>query len=409
MEISRQLPVVARTASRPRTTEAPPVLDVFAPVAEQLYPVEVAGGKRFSVTFTPVLAQALAQAGALIDPRTAEMALPNGGRVDLTGVREQYQADTGQAPPAWTFYDPSRNLYGVPRGVLTMDLDPKTGALQTTTSEGTHYEFSYLRDEVGGGEGFPASAYEKLSEDPNPYTLEIPGGVIKAPDERAAQRVRQLLEEVCGKQAAVWPQRKAERERMERELDRLEGCENWEAAVKALLEPETEHAWDRETAQAAVEAYRHNRLAFELPLTIEMVPPGKHFSAMPGMGDPPAGLRDATGARAVTATEQRLFVPLEDLWSERQKVVRHELYHVLEDKYMDARVRLEVDGVHARTVAANGPFARPYGYQRIEFWTTTAEEFEGCNGRDGPVWLKEKHPELWEIFTRVTGRGGTFT
>jgi hypothetical protein len=400
MEIGRHLPRVAAALPRSRKVEEP-IRDVFAPVAEQLYPVEV-GGKRFCVTFTPVLAQALAQAGALIDPATAEMALPRGGRVDLTGVREQYHQDTGKPAPPWTFYDPSRNLYGVPRGVLTLDLDPQTGALQTTTSEGTHYEFSYLRDEVGGGDGFPASAYEKLGDDPNPFVLEIPGGSIKAPDEVTARRVRALFDEVCGKQAASWPERRAERDRVERELQRVEGDP---AAVKALLEPETEHEWDAETAAAAVEAYRHNRLAFELPLTIEVVPAGKHFSAMPGMGEPPPGLRDATGARAVTASAQRLFVPVEDLWSERQKCVRHELYHVLEDKYMDTRVRLEVDGVHARTVAANGPFARPYGYQRIEFWTTMAEEFEGCNGPDGPAWLREKHPELYEIFARVTGRG----
>jgi hypothetical protein len=98
-----------------------------------------------------------------------------------------------------------------------------------------------------------------------------------------------------------------------------------------------------------------------------------------------------------------IFVPESDLQGPGYGL-RHELYHALEHKYLSDEQRAVVDSCHAELVRRGGPFQSVYGYQRHEFLTTMAEEFEGEHGPDGRAWLRQEHPRLEELLGEATGR-----
>ncbi len=121
----------------------------------------------------------------------------------------------------------------------------------------------------------------------------------------------------------------------------------------------------------------------------------------------PSRTEAATSLLLGDGEDRRLHVILlkaEALEGETAPVANlHELYHALHAR-LPQETRDQIDALYERTKRECGPFARMYGRERGEFWTTFAELFEGLHGDAGRQWFKDKQPELWAIMCDVTGR-----
>lgn len=103
----------------------------------------------------------------------------------------------------------------------------------------------------------------------------------------------------------------------------------------------------------------------------------------------------------VSPPVQRLFVGEELLEPGKpgQATLRHELLHIFEARYAGAEQKAAIQ----KSYEESKEFASIYGSARIEYFTTVGEEFFGEFGADGPQWVKEQHPRIYELLSRLTG------
>lgn len=403
----------------------------IVPVAGRRYPVTTlfeGAAHSFGVEFGPNLAGHLAREGFSVDLTTGELVGKDGARFDLFGpARQEFQRQTGK-DARWLVRDAANDLVGPPKKVLVLEL--QEGHVTGTSEGGVLSRLRCFRDlpSWGKAELYPESAYTPVQASELGRTpLTIAEGVqVFAPSTKLAERARELFESVCRHAMGQPGQR---RETLAASLPKVNGLleqlnaggwrnEAREAQVnaaireaKVLCAPQDASTWTEGDARAALYAKQAEAETAGQPIEIHIVPKGKHWTAMPALAplreevdaDPVNRLSDACWMP--TPDRQLVFIPEESLDGTASTIAaRHELHHVLENLYLTDEQRAVVDRIHAETLRSGGPFARTYGIQRKEFWTTMAELFEGGEGPEGILWLKENQRELYELLCDATGR-----
>jgi hypothetical protein len=231
---------------------------------------------------------------------------------------------------------------------------------------------------------------------------------FEASSAQLIERAKLLFDRVVGPSAEKWLDR--ERELLRESQGILENPDSIDLA-KEISGAAKHEPWTIDDARHVLSA-RLDELARALaPVKVVVVPAGKHYSSMPHVAHIKKALRDRTAlGDAATLVLQdpatkgyvRLVLIAEEDLLHDGRDAKHELYHLLEDRYLPADVVAKIEQIWARTVRRGGPFSRSYGMQREEFFTTMSEEFEGAHGEEGRSWVKKNHRDLWEIFENVT-------
>lgn len=309
------------------------------------------------VRFGGLLTRWCANKGNRVDLERCEVVKAEGKRVPFVPreIRESYQTLTGREAHPWLQYDPQLQIYGLPSQPVTLDLQP-SGIFSCATGGVLNVDFAYQRERAYVER--PPTPEELAPMPAEPWMgqpLQGPGSSFlygRTPELRA--RCLEIFQEVCGQAAAS-------------------GVNNG------------------------------------APLHVFPVPDNKHWTALPTVH----ALQDQMLALGGTAHGKANFLPLDkailifvpesDLAGPGY-ALRHELYHALERKYLSDDQKAVIDGCRDELVKQGGPFQSVYGYQREEFLTTMAEEFEGEHGPDGPAWLRANHPRVAAFLSEVTGR-----
>ncbi len=98
---------------------------------------------------------------------------------------------------------------------------------------------------------------------------------------------------------------------------------------------------------------------------------------------------------------QRLFVGEEVLGNERavKVIFKHELLHVFEHRYANPE---ELAALKASFDEAS-EFQSLYGSSFFEYLPTVGEEYLSAHGPEGPQWVKDQHPRVHEMLSRLLG------
>lgn len=375
---------------------------LIVPEEGRRYPVETdwqGRPHRFEVEFGSLFSRWAQKNGVLIDLAGAAAVKPDGRKFRLFGedVAREYAQVTGRPAHPWIQKDPILEYYGLPTQPVKVELT-RQGVIQSGTERPFVPDFSYLRERPNLSGGPTAAELQPLAdtkwlEEPR----ELPGDVlVYARTPELAQAAQERAQAILGHRGqAFGPVRQA----LRAEQERLASLDPADPAPAG---------WSAEDAAAALQA-RQAQIDHQLaPVRVFVVPDDRHWLSLPFL----AGLKDtmlespaAQGKATFLGTNLGLmvFVPESDLATGGYGL-RHELYHALETKFLTDAERAELDGLHAEAVRKGGPFESVYGYQRAEFLTTMAEEFEGEHGPDGPAWLRENHPRLHRLLTDATGR-----
>lgn len=341
---------------------------LFLPAPGKKYPIEISGKTAFHVSFGPKLSREISEGRLRLDPSTGRL-LDRQGRPDprcpVNRAQKYYLELTGREPPPWIFLHPGASTFCRPQQQVELELGRHT--IQIRDQGPVKFLFSHRLDDAGELRRWTPEELAPLANY-QPLVARTAHATISAPNQRALEKLTELFEKI--------------------------------------VEP----AARRRTRPASLTAEEIMRR--EAPIELVVVPRGKHYSAMPQVADIREVLQSkkALGDAATILLQNEnkkgfvryVFVPEEDLSSTAARDTKHELYHVLEDAFLSEDTLAAVDALWRRTVRKEGPFSRAYGMQREEFFTTMSEEFEGSHGDEGRRWLSEHHPELEEIFRRVT-------
>jgi HAMP domain-containing protein len=389
---------------------------------------------QFDVVVSGRLAERLRRAAAAIDLGAGDLVLSDGERRDILGGRSEFEHVAGEIAPPWVFRWPTLlRPFVVPRGRLDLDVDPDTDALTYTPPATCSPVFRCLEATYLGPAPYYApdafTAFERTAWRPHRESLMDDIDLLAATAE-AASLAKDAFAAVCEQSAAAWVERRQsvrERERQvvevsARIIDAL--AAGTVADAGALREAVTLTGVDLKGAAEALRALGNaeRRLRRELlPIEVVVAPAGKHFSTLPeawALGPGASGPQRATdqngvacesktpfhSATVVTPARRLVFVPEDDLRG-MQISSRHELYHLLEEPLLNEAQRRVIAADYAATINTAGPFARPYGYLRHEFFATLGEVFEGGYGVVGRDWLMREHPSVHQLLVEATGRG----
>ncbi len=333
----------------------------------------------FTVRLSMALARALRRQGALLDLCRGQLRLQKGA-VDIFGHARGFEQKTGLAAPAWLLRLPSAlRPYAIPLSELRLDWDATLGKLIFVTPRRCLPVFGCLRRPrrrvTAASVLAPATLW-----DPRHYPI-IEGIDVVSCRRSSAMLARVAFFSVCGRAACRW---------------------------RAQM-GEGRHRWN--------DPREYDRRS--LPVALVVVPSALHFSALP----PVRPLRNrllcrAAGSRmgavrfdvvapweaatVVSDGKRLLFLPEDDLFG-WQVMTRHELYHLLEEQLLDAGQRQQIECFYRAVVERAGPFVRPYGYLRQEFFATMGEAYEGAYGEEGRRWLCKHHGELFAFMNAYVG------
>jgi hypothetical protein len=342
----------------------------FVPISGKKYRIELSPGQSFYISYGPKLAQDMFERRLKVDQSTGQLVDIQGRpdpRCPVARARKYYFELTGQEPPSWILLHPVANSFYRPK--VQVELELGAHIIQVTDRGPPQFLFLHRLDDAG-----PARRWSKAELAPleahqyQPLSARTLYASFEAPNRESLEKLTALFEKIVEPAAR-------------------------RATVPKDLSPE--------------ELLKKNA-----PTQIIVVPRGKHYSAMPQLADIRVMLqkKEVLGDAATILLRDAdrsgfvryLFVPEEDLASPTARDTKHELYHLLEDRYLSAETLAAVDALWRRTVRKGGPFSRAYGMQREEFFTTMSEEFEGSHGEEGKRWLAENHSELEEVYRRVT-------
>jgi hypothetical protein len=349
--------------------------------------------RHFGVCFTERAVAFLDQHACTIDLARAELVVPGNKRNSLFNTNALYRSRTGKDAPPWLLYMPRIDLFALPKGTLTIDIEDVTcrPILERYADGGQGLDFGPYR--------FYEQRYveEKKSwseEELRPLTfsqlasfarIDLGSGVeIRAPHERTATVVEATFMKILGEA----------KRRHEAELDglRAELSGLTRARPAYLLLPDHLRAIDGRIARL------QDRTR---PIEIWVVPRGKNISAMPQIRpEHRAMVKDSiAGVYSLDPRARFLFVPEESLDDGGQLLfLIHELYHLLDDVFASDAMRAAFDRIYQHTAAAMGPFANPYGARRREFISTMGELHQGAWGVEGSGWVARSQEELAGLF-----------
>lgn len=253
--------------------------------------------------------------------------------------------------------------------------------------------------------------------DPNTELLTVPvapGVVLRGVDHGSMASVEAAVSDVLGLVLKDREHRLAESNLQRSRLDALPSLSSvidtpreaeFIRAVQAILGPDSTTVWSIDEAVVALTHERGRLLGQLADIEIVVVPADKHFSVMPqwrahSQGEvPPMTMGVSYYEYVDSGIRYFILIPENDPVSQR-----HELYHLLEGVFLGAYEKKIIANARDVAVANQGPFARPYGAVRGEYFTTMAELFEGAHGVAGIQWLKSNAPDIYDILSRATGR-----
>ena len=114
----------------------------------------------------------------------------------------------------------------------------------------------------------------------------------------------------------------------------------------------------------------------------------------------PVTNRVQTGSKDLSP--QRLFIGEEILDTELgvNAVLKHELLHVFEHLLATPEESQHIESSFQQATE----FQSLYGSNRDEYITTLGEEFFGAHGPGGAEWVKEHHPQVFELLSTLTDK-----
>lgn len=386
-------------APPPGATAASLRAGFFVPVPGKNYRIE-APKHVFDVRFGARLARVMLAEGLKIDRATGVILDARGKpdpRCPVHLARQIFVEQTGREAPPWILLHPNARSFYWPTGQLELELGAQT--IVPREVGGVKFVFTHRFDDTQEKPRvWRASELAPLPADTWRPKVEHAFGVrFEAENAELLEKAQILFERIVGPSAAKFPER-------ERELL---------AEAGKLIEAPKNEAWTADDFDA-VRSMRLDELARALaPVQVIVVPKNKHYSAMPQVAHIRKALqeRGTLGDAATLVLQdpsgrgyQRLVLIAEDDLLAGGRDAKHELYHLLEDRYLSPDVVAQIDAAWARTVRKGGIFARAYGMQREEFFTTMSEEYEGAHGEEGRAWLRSSQRELWGIFENLARR-----
>jgi hypothetical protein len=176
--------------------------------------------------------------------------------------------------------------------------------------------------------------------------------------------------------------------------------------AKRAVAPHDRSKWTASDARAAIKARIAELKRVNKPAEIVVVPEGKHWTAMPQVSKSwkhwAKKPRPTLGANFYTSTTRFVLVPERDLKTIKH-TTKHELNHLVFAR-LSRKTQAEIRAIYDRLQAAHGPFARIYGAQFREFYTTFGEIFEGHHGVESLKRFRDEVADLYEIFCRIRHR-----
>ncbi len=339
---------------------------------------------RVLARFTPELARwAIEKDVILYEPR-GEILFPHrdtGPGLASTAFAQRYEKDTGHAPPVWVHREIHDSEWG--------PLDKPVHVLRD-------------RYEILSPTPAPAEAFEPMERQPwMDQGVEIaPRVFLHSPDEESAARFQELFQEICGPSEA-----RRQPEAIQSRLDRVNGLlaslEQGPPSADLLERCRQEcGACSDQQVQGRLELLATRLKAMTLPVHMFVLPEGKHFSSLPNVTGPLkeklAEMRFSNGCQFYTDSCQVVMTNQATL-KNQPSLTRHELVHLLEDRYLEPEVQDKLDRLHSDILSQGGLLPSSYAVARKEFLTTMAEEHQGDFGPDGPAWVETAHAEVHGI------------
>ncbi|GMU56025.1 MAG: hypothetical protein AMXMBFR33_51710 [Candidatus Xenobia bacterium] len=339
--------------------------------------------------FTPELTRWAVQQDAIVYEPRGEVIFPHrdtGPGLASTSFAQRYQKDTGHAPPVWVH----RTVYETEWGPLSRPVH-------------------VLRDRLEILSPSPATAEELEPMEKQAWTqkgVEIaPKVFLYAPDEESAERFKQMFQEICGPSEA-----KRQPDELQSRLERVNGLlARFEEGPPSpdLLElcrqecGASAEGWGEEEARGRLKLLASRLSSMALPVHLFVVPEGKHFTSLPIFSDSirallVSELGYSSGCHLRSDVGHVVMTNKSNL-TDKPGLARHELVHLLEDRYLEPEVLDRLDRIHSDILSQGGLLASSYGVRRKEFLTTMAEEHQGDFGPDGPAWVETAHGEVHGI------------
>ncbi len=339
--------------------------------------------------FTPELTRWAVQQDAILYEPRGEVIFPHrdtGPGLASTSFARRYQEDTGHAPPVWVH----RTVYDTEWGPLSRPVH-------------------VLRDRLEILSPCPATAEELELMEKQPWTqkgVEIaPKVFLYAPDAESADRFKQMFQEICGPSEA-----RRQPEAIQSRLDRVNGLlARFEEGPPSpdLLElcrqecGANAEGWGDEQARGRLKVLASRLETMALPAYLFVVPEGKHFSSLPIFSDSiraqlVSELGYSSGCHLQSDVGHVVMTNKSNL-THKPGLARHELVHLLEDRYLEPEVLDRLDRIHSDILSQGGLLPSSYGVKRKELLTTIAEEHQGDFGPDGPAWVETAHGEVHGI------------
>lgn len=342
----------------------------------------------------------------LFEEKNVKLDLPRAELITSKGQRAPLVKPDGDSP--WTFLDPQRGFVGLPTTEVQLVLSD-AGKVQVKAAPPFEPEFDIFRNR-------PFSVAPPTPEMLGPMEdttwlsepMDASGAHIYGASPETREKAAQVFQDVCGKKAEAWPlvepKLQAEKQELETHLQALQNGGPTETTLAT-------HALGTSDPQKALAQGMARRARLEQRLYQPMIfvmPDDQHWTSLPFLKDSQESLLSDPSGRspaAILGTDAgwMIFVPESDL-DNGGFALKHELYHLLENKYLNDDERAIIDTQHARTKDSKGPFQSTYGHQRDEFFTTLSEEFEGEWGGDGRDWLEQHHSPVLELMREATGR-----
>ncbi|MFN0062893.1 MAG: hypothetical protein ACKVPX_10300 [Myxococcaceae bacterium] len=134
------------------------------------------------------------------------------------------------------------------------------------------------------------------------------------------------------------------------------------------------------------------------PLTVVMLPPGKHWSSMPQAAEQAIEedetTQNAYGLYAPKRDRDFIFIPVEDVEGLNHGL-DHELDHYARVRLLDAATRAALEESHRRAIKEGRPLARIYQAKNpSEHSAVLQEAYSGRFGQEGFGFIRDNYP--WE-------------
>lgn len=366
----------------------------------------------FKLQVTPAYIQYMQNRYLWIDFEKGELVQgSNGLRTPVVpGAAEEYVKVTGREAPPWITEFKEYGLFGIPKGKMLVDRE----------GDFTVADFDYLASDsffrCEPGINVTQNFDQIPAEEWHPIHFSYaPNISIEAENQQLLERAKELVEKVLGTANKDYLKRETELRSEKQNLSRLysdlsaehdpEVHEKLLEEARTLLKtgPGTEK-WD---ALRLINE-RLQQLAYRVDheLKVVVVPAGKHWSAMPHFNSYDTSSLDISGVAANYCLPDHTYVFIleDDMQTNCPWLSMHELHHPLIRNLVEPQIYERQIEIHKEARRNDGPFAREYGVQEKEFWTTFAELFEGRYGSEGAEWFAEKQPELFKLMCDATGR-----